>query len=162
MYLSRSKGPGVATVEPPSPERSDVPTSQGCLEVGSPSSPPEDVKHVLPESVVLSPRDVVVPEPAPVEPPRAEEVQEAEQQVEELSRYEQGLYNDDFLLGPIPGEIEYEEVDEGYDPETDPENADPIEYSPETDPEDEDPIEDDPEEEDPIEDDPEGRPRDGP
>ena len=104
----------------PSPVRLDFPVPQRCFSVGGPSSPPEDIKYVLPESVVLTSREAVVPTPvaapAPMLPPRLEAIQEEEQE-NELSRFARGVYNDDFVIGPIPDDIEYdsEEMLE-YDP----------------------------------------------
>ena len=123
-----------AEADPPSLSRPDLPILPFCFEEGGPSSPPEVIKYVIPETVVLVTRDAEVPEPVPEEPLRAEEEQEDELE-ERLSRYEQGLYRDDYQLELIlEGGEEEEEfgemleidpvvdavLDEEYNPETDP------------------------------------------
>ena len=88
---------------PPSPDQLDFPVPQRCFEVGGSSESPEDVKRVLPESVILRSNDVVT---SAVEP--AVQSREDVRAEVELSRYAQGYYNNDYMIEMIPEENEEE------------------------------------------------------
>ena len=92
--LSFRRDPEEIEMALPSPDRFDLPIPQWCFEIGSSSKAPEDeedVKHVLPESVVLRSDNAVIPVVEPVVPPRVEP-----------SRYAQGYYNNDYTIDTSP------------------------------------------------------------